>query len=199
METVTKSPVLIFGGGFNPPTLAHQEIMRACLELPNFTELWVMPSGDRFDKQMNVDDSDRLEMLNRIKRYEFSDNSRLNISDFELHLPRPTQTHKTVSALESLYIDIDFWFIFGTDSYQNMPRWDKGLELQTSLNMVIVERSNTELPQREGIITLRLNDCNGLSSTEARIAIRNGRPLESFVCQSVKRYIEERNLYQSMV
>ncbi len=199
MESYTNSPVLIFGGGFNPPTLAHQEIINACLGLPDFTEVWVMPSGNRFDKQMNVDDSDRLEMLNLIKQYEFNNNSRLKISDFELHLPRPTQTYKTVAALKALHSNIDFWFTFGADSYQGMPNWDRGLELQSSLNMVIFERGNTDMPQREDIIKLRLNDHNGLSSTEARIAACDNRPLEGFVCQSVKRYIEKRNLYRTMV
>ncbi len=199
MEISNKQQILVFGGAFNPPTLAHQAIMKAGLELPNFRELWVMPSGDRFDKQIDASDNDRLAMLDTIKQSEFDGDKRLCISDFELQLPRPTQTCKTVGALVVAHADIDFWFTFGADSYQSMPSWDSGLELQQSLNMVIIERDDIKTPLRRGIIPVQLSTCDGLSSTEARSAIMAGRPLEGFVCQSVKRYIEERNLYQDSV
>ncbi len=196
MERSNSTKILVFGGGFNPPTLAHQTIMSACLKLTGFKEVWVMPSGDRFDKKINIDDDDQLTMLNLIKRNEFGNNPRLHVSNFELQLPRPTKTYTTVGYLATAYANTEFWFTFGSDSYRNMPSWELGRELQQTLNMVIVERDRIDVPKREGIIFLKLNEYKGLSSTKARIAAASGKPLDCFVCQSVKRYIEQNELYR---
>ena len=78
-----KRNVLIFGGGFNPPTPAHEAIIGACLEMPQFDEIWLMPSGDRLDKSIDSEDRDRLQMLEIVKSERFGDNPRLHVSDFD--------------------------------------------------------------------------------------------------------------------
>jgi nicotinic acid mononucleotide adenylyltransferase len=58
-----KRKILLFGGSFSPPTLAHEAIIAACLDMKDFDEVWVMPSGDRADKVIAIQDEDRLKML----------------------------------------------------------------------------------------------------------------------------------------
>jgi len=195
METIDNSRVIIFGGGFNPPTVAHAEIMDSCLALPDFNEVWVMPSGDRLDKQMEVTDEDRLKMLNLVKKEVFNDNPRLIVSDFELNLPRPNQTYQTIGKLASKFANIDFWMAYGLDAYKGMPSWTNGRELQSKLNMIIFNRGESEFPIRSNIINLKVNQCDLVSSTEVRKRINNGQSIDGFVSSSVKHYIEEKKLY----
>ncbi|HEY4963088.1 MAG TPA: nicotinate (nicotinamide) nucleotide adenylyltransferase [Candidatus Saccharimonadales bacterium] len=195
MKSIEKSPVIIFGGAFNPPTSAHVDIIEACLSLPGFDELWVMPSGDRRDKQMDVSDEDRLNMLGLVRREVFEDNPRLVISDFELKLPRPNQTYITVGKLAAEHADIDFWFTYGADAYASMPEWTHGVELQEKLQMIIFGRGSIDIPSREEIIKLDVDSCDGISSSRARANVTEGQPLDNLVCSSVARYIEQNKLY----
>lgn len=195
MNQQESSRVIVFGGGFNPPTNAHANIMKACLELPAFDEVWVMPSGDRVDKQMAITDEHRLNMLNLVKEEEFENDSRLVISDFELKLPRPNQTIETIGRLANKYTNIDFWYAYGVDAYYGMPNWSHGAELQSYLNMIIFNRGAVNIPKREGIINLKIDKCDDISSTDVREMVTIGLPIGEFVCNSVNEYIKNNGLY----
>lgn len=189
-----KEKVLIYGGTFNPPTNAHQEIIRRCLALDEFNELWVMPSGDRIDKDKMAADKHRLAMLRLLKHERFADDKRFIISDFELKLPRPNQTYITVGALAINYPSNEFWFIYGADAYKNMPRWHSGEKLRRSLNMVIFERDGTVVPPADNIISMG-NGIEGMSSSTVREAVSNNMPVNAFVCAGVRQYIDRNKLY----
>jgi nicotinate-nucleotide adenylyltransferase len=169
--------------------------MKECLELPDFDEVWIMPSGDRLDKHIESSDVDRINMLNRVKQSEFNGINKLVISSFELQLPRPTQTYRTLGELALEYKNTDFWLTFGADAYLNMPKWKNGLEMQSSANMIIFERDDTAIPDRPGIKKVKLKSCEQLSSTEARTAVRSGKSLSGLVSDSVADYIKRKNLY----
>ena len=196
--TSDPAKILVFGGAFNPPTNAHAQIIQACLEAPEFSEVWVMPSGDRYDKQMATDDRHRLDMLRLIKRDQFGDNPRLKVTDFELELPRPSETIRTVGALALAHPDTDFWFVFGADSYASMPQWQGGLALQAELSVALLPRGDIELPpENEQIVHLPdiATDTAAVSSTQVREALSIGNDIRHFVCNAVHEYIQQRALY----
>lgn len=188
---------IIFGGSFNPPTLAHEAIIAACLELPQFKhdEIWVMPSGDRFDKSIAISDENRLDMLELIKHEKFNDNPRLQISDFELHLTRPTQTYQTVKELTENYKNRNFWFVLGADAYLSMPAWDHGDELMKSLHMILFARGENPNMHGDNIINLEIADLAIISSTLAREAIQNSRSTVDLISRPIDDYIKEHELY----
>lgn len=166
--------VLVFGGSFNPPTVAHQALIAACLAKQGFDQVWLMPSGERLDKQPEATDAQRLDMLRIIKTSAFDNDHRLVVSDFELRLPRPSQTSKTVSALQRAYPHTDFWFAFGEDAYRDIPNWPGGAELK-NLKTIIFPRTAD------------------VSSTAARTSIAAGQ--NKFVTQPVLDYILQHQLY----
>ena len=188
--------VTIFGGSFNPPTRAHEAIARACLNVGEIDEVWLMPSGDRRDKRHGLSDTDRLWMLDLMHEEVFDADERLKISRFELdYLPRPTQTYQTVEMLTEHYPDHNFKFVFGADSYESMPGWTKGQELQRSLGMLIVPRSGVEIPPAANLAVLDIKACD-LSSTVVRQAVSKELPIGQMVCDSVADYIAECGLYR---
>lgn len=197
-ETDTPQQVIVFGGSFNPPTRAHECIMHMCLEQPQFAEVWVMPSGDRDDKQMSSGDDERIAMLESMKTIEFNANPRLHISDFELQLPRPTQTIRTVGALATSYPDKKFWFVYGADSYASMPEWEDGQELQRQLAVLLLPRPGAVLPPESETVrhmTGEIAEVASVSSTQVREAVASSQNIESFVSQSVWQYITKSRLY----
>lgn len=189
--------IAVFGGAFNPPTVAHQAIMQACLDQPEMDEVWVMPSGDRLDKSFGVSDATRVAMLEVVKAEVFADDSRLHISNFELTLPRPSQTYRTVGALALQHPNAQFWFAYGSDSYNSMHLWERGLELQASQSFLLLSRDASELPaENERIRHLVLDGgMSPMSSTEVRSATSRGLPIDHMVCQSVHRHIVDNQLY----
>lgn len=192
--------VIIFGGAFNPPTLAHQQIMANCLELSGYSEVWVMPSGDRHDKTMSSDDAERMAMLNLIKTKEFDNEPRIVISDFELNLPRPTETLVTLGALAIEHPDKEFWFVYGADSYNSMPTWPGGTELQSKISALVLARDGIELPPESDQVKHmpNIHETTALvSSTEVRAAVRQQANISGMVADSVRRFIMQRALYAS--
>lgn len=183
--------ILVFGGGFNPPTLAHEAIIDACLKLPTFDEVWVMPSGERLDKRMAISDDDRLHMLQLVKAQSFANNPRLHISDFELRLPRPTKTSLTIPALVAAYPDTTFWFAYGVDSYLSMPEWPDGVRLQKELKrLVLFSRGPASQIAGKHTISATIPDLyQTVSSTRVRQAIVEGASLAGLVSESVGNYL----------
>ena len=189
--------VLIFGGAFNPPTLAHEAIISACVALPDFDELWLMPSGDRFDKHIANSDTDRLGMLRAVHHHTFDGHPRLAVSDFELRLPQPSATYKTKTALESMYSDTQFTFIFGRDAYVAMPSWPHGQELQTTLQMLIITSGvGPDIAAPNVRLLAIANRFQNASSTYVRQRAAEGKPFDHLVSKSVRDYIAEHALYQ---
>jgi nicotinate-nucleotide adenylyltransferase len=154
-----------------------------------------MPSGERTDKHHDSDSQTRLEMLKLVKHQVFKNNPRLRITDFELRLPTPTQTSRTIGALICQYPSVDFWYVFGVDSYNSMPTWEDGDRLQAELNMVIIKRGDGKLPERNGIRTIETKASSDISSTAVRESAKAGRSLDGLVSPAIKRYIEKHRLY----
>lgn len=189
METV------IYGGSFDPPTKAHQAVIRHCLDRSVTGEVWVMPSGSRVDKQSSLKDTDRSWMLKLVHEEVFSKDPRLFVSSFELdYLPRPTQTYRTVSALKAHFPKHTFRFVFGADSYLDMPNWENGVELQQTLNILVVPRSGLEIAISNNVELINV-DAGDISSTEVRNRVRDNLGIDGLVCAGVRRYIEENRLY----
>lgn len=186
---------MIFGGSFSPPTVAHEAIIEACLALPDFDEVWLMPSGDRADKRMTAPDADRLAMVQIVKEARFSSDPRLVVSDFELKLPRPTTTERTMRELAAAYPRTAFWLVIGFDSYADMPNWEDGATLRQSLNLVVFSDEPQKIPHLPNIVPMELAQVfSNVSSTEVRQALARGMPPEG-VSEAVKTYIKNHGLF----
>lgn len=192
--------IAVFGGTFDPPTKAHEAIIEACLADQSFDQVWVMPSGDRIDKPLMLPETTRFEMLKELHAEHFTNTAKLEVTDFELQLPRPTQTYSTVKALEEQYPDNKFWFVYGADSYYDMPRWQDGRRLQATLGILLVPRAGYEIPQGlANVRSLRLTeDLAYTSSTEVRGRIEQGESVDHLVSNGVARFILEKGLYQAV-
>lgn len=187
--------IIIFGGCFNPPTLAHQEIIKACLNLPNFKEVWLMPSASGYSKKITTKDNQRITMLHLVKHYHFNNTPKLVISDFELKRPDLFETCHTVDELSQQYQNIKFWYAFGADSYEDMPNWGRGRQLQKELNLIVFERNNIKPPTTSNVTPLYLFKYRHLSSTGARKAVTNNTNPNNHVSPYVHQYIKTNNLY----
>ncbi len=195
MTRSIKSETFVYGGAFNPPTIAHAEVIEECLKIPSCSEIWVMPSGQRTDKAIQIANEDRLRMLGLLCSGA-SDSARVQICDVELS-DAVTRTWQTVERFEQLFPDKDFRYVFGADSYWSMPEWVKGAELQTRLPLVVIGRDGSEPIQAPNVANITINVDLGVSSSEARRRVKMGEALTSVLSPEIGDYVLQNGLYVS--
>lgn len=183
--------IAVYGGTFDPPTRAHEAIMHACLAQPEIDELWVMPSGVRTDKVGMSSDEVRMGLLRQLITVEFA-SCPVELTDFEMKLPRPTETYRTVSALRQTYPNYRFWYVFGADSIGSMPTWEYGSQLREELHILAVPRAGYELPpESERLRYLDIGEIAmaGISSSAVRQAMACGQPTDHLVSPVVAKQL----------
>lgn len=185
--------VVVFGGSFSPPTLAHVEIIRRCLALPDVDEVWLVPSGNRTDKQISVSPGDQLAMLKLVMQDEYNNDKRLKLVDIELRRGIATETYDTYQEFLAQHPNTDFWFVFGSDSYATIRTWLNGDWLAQNLPVLLVERNGHALPPAAAHIR-HLAPLPGriapISSTLVRAKLKAHEDIRQLVPGPVADYVE---------
>ena len=52
LKSMQKSRVVVYGGSFDPHHLSHVSVINCLINSENTDETWVIPCGDRADKNM---------------------------------------------------------------------------------------------------------------------------------------------------
>ena len=198
MKRPKQPETIVYGGAFNPPTLAHEVILQACVDFasPTESEVWVMPSGARLDKAIDVPRASRLRYVRAMIADVACGEVTVDVNTSELDRTYPTETHDTVRSLRSEYPGRDFRFVFGADSTQTMASWQGGQELLDELPMLVVDRPGSQInPLARHAMTLSVITPD-VSSTEVRRRRQAGEPVDGMVSRAVlsmlRREAEER-------
>lgn len=182
MESQQQETVL-YGGAFNPPTLAHEAILQACVDYaePRGADVWVVPSASRSDKSIEVGRERRLEYCQALTRDVLRRTVGIDVMTMELDRGYQTETYDTACELELLHPDRSFTWVFGADSVATMDTWHNGQVLKDSLSMLVVNRPGApEVPL--GARATRLDvDAGVLSSTELRRRMAAGERYDDIV------------------
>ncbi|MBC7391430.1 MAG: nicotinate (nicotinamide) nucleotide adenylyltransferase [Opitutaceae bacterium] len=126
MKHITKK-VAIFGGSFNPVHNAHIHVGKYVAANEDVDEVWVMLSPQspfKQDKTMLPDET-RLALLKK----SFKGIKNLKVSDFELKLPTPSYTFKTLLSLQDAYSNYTFSLIFGIDILDHFLQWQNAVQI----------------------------------------------------------------------
>jgi nicotinate-nucleotide adenylyltransferase len=170
MNEREKTETILYGGAFNPPTLAHVQILQACVDYarPRGADVWVMPSGNRLDKVIPVTRERRLAyvaaMLEDIDSHDVS----VGVTTLELDREVPVETYDTAVELAALYPDRTMTWVFGADSTETMGSWKQGDWLLEHLDKLVIEREGSAInPMAQRTVALSVATPN-VSSTEVR-------------------------------
>ena len=129
----------IFGGSYNPIHIGHLALANYLCEFGDLDEVWFMVSPQNPFKAHSSDlwdDNLRLELV----RLAVEDYPKLQASDFEFHLPRPSYTIHTLDALQEAYPDHEFSLIIGEDNWQCFGRWYRGEEIARETPIIVYPR-----------------------------------------------------------
>lgn len=191
---IADMPIIIYGGSFNPPTMAHVASIESLLEQYPDHQIWVMPSGERIDKPELGNDEQRMAMLGLTALERGW--TRVHLTDVEFQLPRPSNTAQTVTFLQSKGVS-EFRLATGVDSINSVLQWEQGAWLLDTLDWLIISRQGYELevyPPSYEKVEIPLQ--HGLSSTIVRERIAQGESISGFVPETVEQFIAAHNLYK---
>lgn len=124
---LSRKHVAIFGGSYNPVHNAHVQVGKYVSEREGVDEVWIMLSPQNpFKKgRFMLDDAVRLRLLQE----SFSGIPNLKVCDFELHLPRPSYTYKTLEILKQNHPDTSFSLVFGIDILEHFLEWRNAVKI----------------------------------------------------------------------
>jgi nicotinate-nucleotide adenylyltransferase len=187
-------PVGIFGGTFDPIHTGHLVTAAVVKEIRRLDKIIFIPAfiSPHKTDQNHSDSKDRLEMVN----LAIKDMPGFEVSDIEIMKRKVSYTIDTLHELKKKYTDIEL--IIGYDNLRVFDKWKDPDEIFNLVKVVVLNRqsANTE----ENVFFKKAIFVNTpvieISSTEIRRRVKNNLPVDYFVPQPVKEYINIHKLYK---
>ena len=181
-----------FGGAFNPPTIAHINLVKEALKEYSFDAIYFVPVNNFYKKQGLIDISQRIDMLN----LECKNNSKMFVSEIEKEMNREFKANEIFEIIKETYSVDDLYFLMGEDNYEKMSSWENYEKLKEYKYLIFQRRENKALEiKNPNIIYMENKENLKISSSIIRNMIRKNQDIEKYVSKDVKEYIIENNLY----
>lgn len=184
----------LLGGTFNPIHLGHLILAQTVLETIDLERVIFIPSYLPPHKSAAgvIDSEHRF----RMTELATGDNSRFQISDFEVSRSGKSYTIDTVKHFRSKFPRPDrLFFLIGYDSLATLHKWKYISELKKEVEFVSVTRPGTDI-RKTKIKTRRVSMPEiEISSSMIRKNRRSGKSIRYFVPGAVDSYIDEHAIY----
>lgn len=203
--------IAIYGGAFDPPHLGHVEVIRKTMELPDVSEVIVVPSRNPPHKTSSISYRRRMNMMKMVMRDAFLKgelNQKPLVSNIETCVRGTTYTVDVLRHLPWKPEEVRYRLVLGTDEVRSIMKWKQPNVIFGRIGMIIAGRPGTpEIDYRYGFSNVvveavskawRFNVANdfSVSSREIRSSIAvGGGWWRQFVPKSIVRYIEKNGLY----
>lgn len=193
--------VVVFGGTFDPPHIAHLIHAQYAAEALDCPVLFT-PAGDPPHKHGET----RTPAVHRLAMTAtaIEGNARFRLSRVDVDRPGP---HYTADMLALLQDEADeLCLLIGADSLRDLPSWNRPAEVVRRAHLLIAPRPDVtpDVPALERALPglrgrVRLLDAPRLdvSSTGVAARIAEGRTVRYLVPEAVLAYIQTHRLYES--
>lgn len=194
----------IIGGTFNPIHLGHLILAENAYDKLKLDKVIFMPTGKSYlkDPSQILDAGDRIELI----REAIKDNDHFELSDYETVKTGNTYTSETLSELNLLYPDEEFYFITGEDSIYNIETWRDPQVIFENCTLVVAPRDHEpddklisikdHLTKKFGakIVLLDAPDID-ISSSMIRKRIEEKQSIRYYVSDGVRDIILKKGYY----
>lgn len=190
----------IYGGTFNPVHLGHIHLLRAVMETGWLDELLVMPDRTPPHKEAPglINGEKRAEMLS----LALEGMKGVRLSRLELESEGKSYTYLTLRRMKELFPNDRFSLIMGADMLLSFDKWRRWEEILENASLIAAARDEGEyerlLEKAAQLGKTRVLKIEPLpiSSTDVRLAAKQGRSLSGLVPEAVEAYIRQNHLYQ---
>lgn len=190
---------LLFGS-FNPIHIGHLIIANVMAENTDLTKVWfvVSPQNPFKPSKGLLHEFDRYDMV----KAAIADNYKLEVTDIEFHLPRPSYTIDTLTHLTERNPGKSFRVIIGEDNLVNFEKWKNYQQILDQYGLYVYPRlggagggvTNPELKRHQNVrmVEAPLLD---ISATYIRSCIRDNKSIRYLVPEPVESIIRTRQFY----
>ena len=202
--------IAVGGSAADPPHLGHLALIKTLINCQLFDAVIWIPSGERPDKKISIEADHRVAMteLTFPTALRIRPGTTLIIKYNDIYQAN-TPTIEWLEQLQAQFPAAQITWYTGSDSvrpqkkyagrYEIEAAWDRGAELVTKWNFLIIPRRGYALPASLPANFQVLNIGNGLpniSSSKIRQLIGEKKPFEHLVTAEVAEYIKRFDLYQ---
>jgi nicotinate-nucleotide adenylyltransferase len=185
----------LFFGSFNPIHMGHLIIANIMAQNTDLDKVWLVVSPQNPFKPSKG-------LLHEFDRYDLvkaaiADNYKLEASDVEFHLPKPSYTIHTLAYLTEKYPNKEFKVIIGEDNLENFTKWKNHEQILAQFGLYVYPRphvTNSDL-KRHPQVTIVEAPMIDISATYIRNCIKNNKSIRYLVPESVENMIRMKNFY----
>lgn len=191
----------LFGSSFNPIHIGHLVIAEQARIRLGLDKVLFIPTANPYHKKVDLLDYDiRYEMVEET----IKDNKYFEISDVEKNLKKNSYSYDVVKKLKKKSND-DYYFIMGSDSFQEIETWYEYNKFIDLLDLVVFKRPGYDV-EGDHLNKMRNFSKNRIfyfddlqleiSSTYIRNSIRDGYIPKYLLREETIAYIKDKKLWQ---
>ena len=195
-----KKKIVVMGGSFNPPTLAHYKLMKEAVDALDADIGFFVPVSDAYLKRKMRHSHPPVvlspELRVRMLQSMCSDDSRLKVWDKEMGTIAASTT-ETMQAIQKCYPDAELYFVMGADKLDLLTHLTGKRDFLDAFKVVLYSRESETLDQllknsevlsgyQEQIVILpQPEGAEGISSSLAREMMLKGESCQELLCPGV--------------
>lgn len=185
----------LFFGSFNPIHTGHLIIANHILNEVKLDKIWfvVSPVNPFKINSDLLDETARLALVD----LAVQNDERIDASDVEFQLSKPSFTINTLLFLRNAYPDHEFSIIMGSDNFHNLDKWKDYEKIIANYKLLIYLRTGFGVKNNlKADIEVMKAPILDLSSTEIRELIEKGKSIRYLVPEIVRMEIERKRYYK---
>jgi nicotinate-nucleotide adenylyltransferase len=192
----TPQKIGLFFGSFNPIHIGHLIIANIMAENTDLHKVWfvVSPQNPFKPSKGLLHEFDRHDMV----KAAIADHYKLEASDVEFNLPKPSYTIHTLAYLTEKFPGKEFKVIIGEDNLENFTKWKNHEEILNQFELYVYPRphvTNSDLKRHPHVkmIEAPLLD---ISATYIRNCIKGNKSIRYLVPEPVEQMIRLKDFYR---
>jgi nicotinate-nucleotide adenylyltransferase len=191
----TNQKIGLFFGSFNPIHIGHMIIANIMAENTDLNKVWfvVSPQNPFKPSKGLLHEFDRFDMV----KAAIADHYKLEVSDVEFSLPKPSYTIHTLAYLTEKFPGKEFKVIIGEDNLESFEKWKNHEQILDQYGLYVYPRphvTNSELKRHPNVkmIEAPLLD---ISATYIRNCIKDNKSIRYLVPEPVEQLIRLKHFY----
>jgi nicotinate-nucleotide adenylyltransferase len=186
----------LFFGSFNPIHVGHLIIANAIAEGTDVQKVWfvVSPQNPLKSGKGMLHEQDRYDMV----KVAIADNYKLDVSDVEFHLPKPSYTINTLAHLAEKFPTRHFSVIIGEDNLANFSQWKNHDQILENYGLFVYPRPGATANdiRRHRNVTVVEAPLLDISATYIRSCVKADKSIRYLVPEAVEGIIRLRGYYR---
>ena len=192
-----KQHIGLFFGSFNPIHIGHLIIANSILEQAELSKVWfvVTPQNPFKPSKSLLHEFDRYDMV----KAAIDDNYKMEATDVEFQLPRPSYTIDTLEHLTAKYPEKQFSLIIGQDNLESLHKWKSPDLILDRYGLLVYPRPNSKSSDLDNHPRVKLINAPliDISATFIRDLIQKQKSIRYLVPEVVEEIILRKGFYLS--